>query len=697
MRLINRSASHLVANPNIVEVDDDEEAKRAQRSVRFASGVEEVPVREPSGAIASFVTCGPFRDASMLLVLERGVAKPITETQEGSESYFECAARGAAEEASPLLQQAMLDRQDRSELTRFNGTPAFLTEVPAEAVQWVFAPTGPPETTAMLWFNVAALLSNTGPVSIADIKGVAYKVTRMATSFAKLAASLVARQTDADEQPQQQTKRAKPAVRVVAPPGGSASRAGLALLAMSAADQVTATNEPLSRSSRANLAMMAAVDTYGDLPRLGEAPRYEREVVLPVDSDFVWPVCTHFALMNHTAAWTLAWNAKGYAACSVSDRRCTAPPPPGCMHVIGRVQEFVAVYPHPLEFVASHVTCTKGAWAANAHWADNVRDGSILAAAEELLWSLCLGSRAAAEQGPSVHARLLGEPNFKTRAEDHGARGHKWYWWWTRNLPNVSPTNIIPPEDTLDLLSAVSSKDAEARMLLRSPIPSSVIEAHAEAWDTHGALDSEPPRAAHEMCREYPSWRAAVLHNYTIFAARYAPRLDVLAARTDGAETKVIIVVPAVWTQHGLAVLVPLQSAHFGARRITSTPIIEQATELSTFLGGGEPMLACHYPPREQSEMIFALHSSASPQYLANAENVREAKDQGADTVWCLVKDAAALDSYQHVLAVSDRIDELRAATHGPQHVVGRWAAALPVVRSRAGEAWHRSQPDYAL
>ena len=70
--------------------------------------------------------------------------RPITETLKSGESHYECAVRGAGEEATPLLRQSMLDSSRRAELTRFNGTPVFVTEVSNEAVSMPFAPSQMP-------------------------------------------------------------------------------------------------------------------------------------------------------------------------------------------------------------------------------------------------------------------------------------------------------------------------------------------------------------------------------------------------------------------------------------------------------------------------------------------------------------------------------------------------------------------------
>ena len=102
--------------------------------------------------------------------------------------------------------------------------------------------------------------------------------------------------------------------------------------------------------------------------------------------DFEWPRFTHFAFFEHTGEFREAWAARGYAACSVADRRTMLPPSPGCMHVLGRVQDFLALYPHPIGISTSHVDCWPAASSNASNWQHNL--GPILLAAELTLFML---------------------------------------------------------------------------------------------------------------------------------------------------------------------------------------------------------------------------------------------------------------------------------------------------------------------
>merc|ERR1711938_78368 len=95
-----------------------------------------------------------------------------------------------------------------------------------------------------------------------------------------------------------------------------------------------------------------------------------------------------------------SWASMGLRACSVADRRTVLPPSPGCMHVIGTVEDFVKVYPHPLPVVDSHPTCGFANCASSTSWSEKIINGSMLTSALQMAWMLCLGDRAALEHTP---------------------------------------------------------------------------------------------------------------------------------------------------------------------------------------------------------------------------------------------------------------------------------------------------------
>ena len=204
---------------------------------------------------------------------------------------------------------------------------------------------------------------------------------------------------------------------------------------------------------------------------------FEREVALPVPEGYVWPVATHFALYDHNGAFPLAWHELGVSCViSVADRRTTRQPPPGCYHYIGSVQDFVHAYPHPLGIVTSHVTCGPASVAASKRLRDRIIDGTYLSTCEEILWTIHLGSKAAAEQPATNAHHALGPPTFITNGTKHGGRRHKVFTWFSRNLESVPDGPDTPPHL---MLPRLSGSTPEKRMLRRTETPLSLARSHA--------------------------------------------------------------------------------------------------------------------------------------------------------------------------------------------------------------------------
>jgi hypothetical protein len=216
------------------------------------------------------------------------------------------------------------------------------------------------------------------------------------------------------------------------------------------------------------------------LPLIGEPPRFEREILLPVAEDFKWPEAKYFCFYEHNGAFMLSlyeWSRGAVISCA--DRRSTRPPPPGCYHFIGKVQEFVDAYPYSLGLVISHVTCAPAAAAATLKLPERIQDGSFRTTALEILWTLHLGACAAAEQPATNAHHILGPPSFVTNATKHGGRRHKVFTWWTRGLSHVLDGEETPASL---LLPRLSGSNAEKRMLRRTETPLSLARSHAAVW-----------------------------------------------------------------------------------------------------------------------------------------------------------------------------------------------------------------------
>ena len=124
-----------------------------------------------------------------------------------------------------------------------------------------------------------------------------------------------------------------------------------------------------------------------DVPLAGQPPRWGREFVLAkLPDSYVFDKFEFVALYEHSGEEREAnAAARGAPACSVADRRSVLEPSAGCAHFIGDVADFLQRYPHAITCQSNHVTCRHANWASWATWPDKIADGSMLAAAEELL------------------------------------------------------------------------------------------------------------------------------------------------------------------------------------------------------------------------------------------------------------------------------------------------------------------------
>ena len=264
-----------------------------------------------------------------------------------------------------------------------------------------------------------------------------------------------------------------------------------------------------------------------DVPIVGEPPRHEREIVLPVPEGFVWPDFTFIAFCEHSGEEREA-NANvghgGVTTCSVADRRSILPPSSTAWHFIGTVHDFVHAYPHPIRRSANHMTCGLANWASWKFWPAKILDGSMRKSAEDFLWINCLGDRSLGEQPPSAHQHTVGPPTFTVNGHDFGAPS-KTYCKWARNLPAVEPTDVLPPEQRWSELAASGSP--EAKMVKRSYTPRTMAKAEARAHSAvTGGDESEFGRPASVPCKAYTSWRAQLAHSFGLFAAHYAPTVS---------------------------------------------------------------------------------------------------------------------------------------------------------------------------
>ena len=208
---------------------------------------------------------------------------------------------------------------------------------------------------------------------------------------------------------------------------------------------------------------------------------YDGEYMLPLPDDFNWPSITHFALYEHVGNMRESWRARGYTSASVADRPCILPPSPGCFHFIGQVYDFISALPYSIFFQSSHVECGPASWSSHKTWPAKILDGRMLEAGEELLYVASIGLHSLAEQPHTAHEHTLGPPSQIINANEHGGANKTWCLW-ARNVGFIEPSNMVPPEQQHEALSAAAGSPQQ-KMMLRSPTSREMADAITASVD----------------------------------------------------------------------------------------------------------------------------------------------------------------------------------------------------------------------
>ena len=431
------------------------------------------------------------------------------------------------------------------------------------------------------------------------------------------------------------------------------------------------------------------------MPLVGEPPKHAREVSLDeMPAIFEWPEFDFFGFMEHTGEDREAQALEsGKWACSVADRRCVIAPSERCYHFIGTVQQFVDMYPFPIRRMYSHVTCGWANWASWRTWLTKVRDGSMLAAAEELLWLMCLGDRSAGEQPPTAHQHTLGPPTFVTNGNNFGGP-NKTYCWWLRNLCPVEPTDVVPEGEQWSELAV--SGTPETKTVKRSYSPRNMATAFARAHcDCSGGDTSEFGRPANQPCRMYATWRRQLTCNFALFAAHFAPTISAQWLRDRGDDEQAIMLIPFTQSKWGPCALIPLGAglAVFGDKRDATRTGASQGNELAALISDGVETMFASYASNEQRDAVVMVPWSQSPTFVAQSQAQREAATHaGLCAAWCTM---AALDDHPAYVPAGLAFERAAALTQYGAHQsqqAGIWTSAKPLVRYRTARAWSQQE-----
>ena len=400
------------------------------------------------------------------------------------------------------------------------------------------------------------------------------------------------------------------------PPGAKVGQALSALLTLAAASPGSATQ--------------LRPDVTRDMP----AVRFEREIFAPLPLDFIFPYFERFSFYDHHGSFREAWSEP---ACSVGDRPTDVEPSEGKYHFVMDVHDFLSVYPFPIGMQISSVTCTFITFAQNARWKEFVVDGSMLRTAEEFLFMLYIGSRAAGETSPGVLRHIIGPPSYTVNTLDHGDPAdkntvrQKNFDMYLRGLPIVEPSHAVP----LALQRPrASHPDPQIQMMLRSSFPPAFARAHVRIWSAppYDVPDDERPAAV--VAPGYPAHREVMLCRYWAFAAQFAPTVSASALNSD-IRGRLLLAVPMGYTGSSVVALSPRDGACFGIPYEPGVPLLEQIQVFTRFL-------PCDVTPQQMSQtrdaradIIFALP------YASKVHDALRSADDWADVsrsfkaAWC--------------------------------------------------------------
>ena len=459
----------------------------------------------------------------------------------------------------------------------------------------------------------------------------------------------------------------------------------------------TARAPSLATASTALLTLAGAGGGYA-VPLERDPVRFRGEFAAPLPAGHVFPRFDRVALYEHSGAFRESWAALGLRAASVCRRPTMVAPSPGCHHYKMDVGDFLAAYPYDIPFQTSHVDCGSANWASHATWPDKVASGAVLASAEELLLVSCSGDRAAAEQPPTAHSCILGSPTFKLQSCDAGGINLKNFWWWCRGVGAVPPAPSPTPLCERYNAKAHAFGTAEEVMVQRSTIEANVAAHHIATWEAHIATTPPPcgaGRKASVPCPEYAEWRLKMRHNYSVFAARYAPR-ESPAALLSIEETapRFVVFCPVAPYRGGVAFLAPTDGSLFAARFDALTPLEEQAAHMARhFHAAAKPQLACCVAtqPRHFVMAVPRADPLVDAAVLTEPRQLKEAAASKAEHVWCTASALADSPMYLYATLTAQRARSRREAVPFMVQHTGIWEAPRPVVRERAAFEWNHA------
>ena len=428
--------------------------------------------------------------------------------------------------------------------------------------------------------------------------------------------------------------------------------------------------------------------------RVAAAPPrlFEREFFAPLPVGFVFPYAEHFSFYDHRGAFREQWS---YPSITVADRPTDVEPSEGKYHFVMDVHEFLAVYPYAIGTQISSVTCTWVTYAQHHKWMQFVQDGSILRTAEEFLFMLYIGSRAAGETSPGALKSIIGQPTYSVSTFDHGDPANvepvreKNFDIYTRGLPAVEPSHVVPIELRRP---RASHPDPVVQMMLRSSFPAPFARAHVHAWDLEPHPVGSEPRPACVIAPGYHQHRQLMICRYWAFSAQWAPVVsDAELASTN--RPRLLIAVPMGHTGHAVAALMPQGGGCFATTLLEGVPLLQQAQALKSFL-------PCDVEPQQMGQTRDARADVvlSMPCSFKIAESLSDATEWATvhrtqQAAWC---SPGALTGAQATLAsiAFNRCRSFIQAVPFLAGTIGVYEGPRPVYAHRAAESFRSAHDD---
>jgi len=228
-------------------------------------------------------------------------------------------------------------------------------------------------------------------------------------------------------------------------------------------------------------------------------------------------------------------------------------------------------------------------------------------------------------------------------------------------------------------------------MLLRSTTYLPVAATFISQWNPrHLPNPAWQQSRASDLHPSHQQRAAAIRHNFTIFAAGYAPIVDTRDVLE--ANTRLIVVVP-IATSGGIVAHCPMQGL-FGAIAVGDRPLKDQAADVARFLCGATAPFLAGYTRDSNAHAIFVVPVTEQPvTIISDAATLRQAVDSNTRSAWVAASALHVMDCYTTVLMAVARLRHLMEPSEDSGLRIGAWQRAVPLVPYTAASVWNREAP----